>query len=105
MMSRLHAAGINDAHARTFFPSGHLPNKSMDRVHDVLDHALQLPFAEVVIDRLPRSEVAWKHSPLASGLVDVEDGVHDVPKLMFSLSFLRINDFFDNLPLFISEVS
>ena len=77
----------------------------MEGIHDVLDDTLQLPLAEVVIDGLPGREVARKHSPLTTGLVDVEDGVHDVPELMFTLSFLRINDFFDNLPLFISEVS
>ena len=37
--------------------------------------------------------------------VDVKDGVHDLSEWMFALSFLWINDFFDNLPLFISEVS
>lgn len=77
----------------------------MKCIHDVLDDALQLPFAEAVIDGLPGREVARKHSPLTTGLVDIEDGVHDVPELMFTLSFLRINVFFDNLPLFISEVS
>ena len=61
-------------------------------------------FAEVVIDGLPRSEVAWQHPPLATGLVDVENGIHDVPEVMFTLSFLRINEIFYNLPLFISEV-
>jgi len=30
--------------------------------------------------------------------------IHDVPELMLSLSFLRIDDFFDDLQLFISEV-
>lgn len=77
----------------------------MERIHGVLNNALQFPFTKVVINRLPWSKVAWKHSPLATGLIDIEDGVHDVTKLMFTLSFLRINDFFDNLPLFISKVS
>ena len=77
----------------------------MKGIHDVLDDALQLPHAEVVIDGLQGREVARKPSPLTAGLVDVEDGIHDVSERMFSLSFLRINDFFDNLPLFISEVS
>ena len=77
----------------------------MERIHDVLNNALQFPFTKVVIKHLPWSKVAWKHSPLATGLIDIEDGVHDVTKLMFSPSSLRINGFFDNLPLFISEVS
>lgn len=76
----------------------------MEGVHNLLNDTLQLPFAEVVIDGLPRSEVAWQHPPLATGLVDVENGIHDVPEVMFTLSFLRINEFFYNLPLFISEV-
>ena len=105
MMRRLYTPRINDAHAWTFFPTDHLPDERMKCIHNVLDNALQLPLAEVVIGGLPWSEEARKHSPLAAGLVDVENGVHDVPEVMFTLSFLRINDFFDNLPLFISEVS
>lgn len=31
--------------------------------------------------------------------------VHNVKKQMFSCSFLQIDDFFGNLPLFISEIS
>src|SRR5574344_1153418 len=104
MMRCFHTAGINNAHAGAFFPSGHLPGERMEGVHDLLNDTLQLPFAEVVIDGLPRSEVAWQHPPLATGLVDVENGIHDVPEVMFTLSFLRINEFFYNLPLFISEV-
>ena len=77
----------------------------MNGIHDVFDDALQLPFPEVVIDGLPGGKVVWQHSPLTAGLVDVKDGVHNLSKRMFALSFLRINDFFDNLPLFISEVS
>ena len=42
---------------------------------------------------LPRSEVAWQHSPLATSLVDVEDGIHDVSKWIFTPLFLRINTF------------
>ena len=34
----------------------------------------------------------------------VTDSVHDVTKRMFSGSFLRVDDFFDNLPLIVSEV-
>ena len=77
----------------------------MKGIHDVLDDTLQLPLPEIVIDGLPGREVARKHSPLTAGLVDVEDGVHNLSKGMFATSFLRIDDFFDNLPLFISEVS
>ena len=38
----------------------------------------------------------------------VQGGIADtltISERMFSLSFLRVNDFFYNLPLFISEVS
>lgn len=76
------------------FPANHLPDERMERIHDVLNNTLQFPFTEVVINRLPWRKVAWKHSPLATGLIDIEDGVHDVTKLRFSLSFLRINNFF-----------
>ena len=69
-------------------------------------HALQLPLPEIAINGLPRTELSRKKSPLAVCLVDaVEDSVHDVTKRMFSCSFLRIDDFFNNLPPFISEVS
>lgn len=53
----------------------------------------------------PGSKVAWQHSPLTTGLIDVENGVHNFSEEMFALSFLRINEFFYNFPLFISEVS
>ena len=99
MMRRFHAARVNDSHAWTFLPSGYLTDEGMNGVHYVLDNTLQLPFPEVVIDGLPGRKVAWQHTPLTAGLVDVKDGVHDLSQGMFTLSFLRINDFFDNLPL------
>ena len=64
----------------------------------------KLPLAEIVIDRLPRTEFPGKKSPLAASLVDIKDSVHGVTKRMFSGSFLRVDNFFDNLPLIVSEV-
>lgn len=105
MVRRFNTARIDDSHAWASLSSDYPPGQGMNGIHDVLDDALQLPFSKVVIDGLPGSKVAWQHSPLTASSVDVKDGVHDLSEWMFALSFLWINDFFDNLPLFISEVS
>lgn len=104
-MRRFYAARIDDFHAGAFLSSDYPPDQGMNGVHDVLDDGLQLPFSEVVIDSLPGSKVAWQNSPLTAGSVNIKDSFHDLSEWMFALSFLWINDFFDNLPLFISEVS
>ena len=104
-MRRFDAARIDDSHAWAFLSSDYPPDQGMNGVHDVLDDALQFPFSEVVIDGLTGSKVAWQHSPLKASSVNVKNSVHDLPTWTFALSFLWINDFFDNLPLLISEVS
>ena len=104
-MRRFDAARIDDSHAWAFLSSDYPPDQGMNGVHNVLDGALQFQFSEVVIEGLPGSKVAWQHSPLTASSVNVKNSVHDLPKWMFALSFLWINDFFDNLPLLISEVS
>ena len=68
-------------------------------------HALQFPFVEVVEDGVKGREVPREHTPLAPRFDYVHDSIHNVPKRVFSFAMLRIQDYFGNLPLFISEVS
>ena len=69
-----------------------------------LDDTLVLPLAEVVIHTLPRSKILGNHAPLTACFEKIQNRIHDVSERMFSFSFLRIDDFFNNLPLFISKV-
>ena len=59
---------------------------------------------EIIVDCLPWREILRKHPPLAACLVGVKNRVHNLPKRMSSAPLLRINDFFNNLSLIISEV-
>ena len=76
----------------------------MERVHQFLEHAFQLPLAEVVEDGVVGREVLGQHTPLAACLQHIHDGIHDVSEGVLSLSVLRIKNIFGNLPLFISKV-
>lgn len=104
MVGGLHASGVYDSHAGTLVPTCDFAGKGMQRIHDILKHALQFPLPEVVIDCLPRAEFSWKKSPLTTCLIDVKNSIHDGAKRMFSCSYLRIDDFFNNLLLLISKV-
>ena len=104
MVGGLHASGGYDSHAGTLVPTYDFVSKGMQRIHDILKHAHQFPLPEVVIDCLPRAEFYWKKSPLTTCLIDVKNSIHDDAKRMFSCSYLRIDDIFDNLPLLISKV-
>ena len=59
----------------------------------------------MVEDSVVGRKVFGKHSPLTACFHHVHDSVHYLPKRVFSLAMLRIQDNFSNLPLFISEVS
>lgn len=66
----------------------------MQRIHDILKHALQFPLPELVLDCLTQAEFSWKKSPLTTYLIDVKNSIHDSLKRVFSCSYLRIDDFF-----------
>jgi len=87
------------------FITSRLSDQSMKGVHYILNNSFKFPLAEVIVNSLSRFEIKWEHSPLASCLVDVKNRIHDFSKRIFACSFLRIDDFFNNFPLIISEVS
>ena len=76
----------------------------MERVHQLLEYAFQLPLVEVVEDGVVGREVLGQHTPLAACLQYVHDGIHDVSEGVFSLSVLWAKNIFGNLPLFVSKV-
>ena len=80
IVGSLHASGVNDSHVGALIPAYEFAGKGMQRIHNIFKHTLQLPFSEVVIDGLPRTELSREKSPLAACLVDVKDSVHDVTK-------------------------
>ena len=68
-------------------------HKRMKGIHDVIKNPFKFPFAEIVMDRLPRTELSRAKLPLAACLVDEKDDVHNVTTRMFSGAFLCV-DFF-----------
>ena len=104
MVGGLDASGINDAEAGCFLPPHQFPDHPMERVHQFLEHAFQLPLVEVVEDGVVGREVLGQHTPLAACLQHTHDGIHDISEVVLSLSVLRIKNIFGNLPLFISKV-
>lgn len=104
MVGGLDASGINDAEAGCLLPPHQFSDHPMERVHQFLGHAFQLPLIEVVEDGVVGREVLGQHTPLAACLQYIHDGIHDVSKGVFSLSVLWVKNIFGNLPLFISKV-
>ena len=100
----LDAPGVNDSKAGALIAARRLTGDGVQGVHYVLDHTLELPLAEVIVHGLPRDEVTGEHTPLARCLDYVKYRVHYPEERMFPLPFLRVYDFFYNLPLIISEV-
>lgn len=95
----LDAAGVDYPQTGTLLAACRLAGEHVQGVHNVLDHALELPLAEVIVHGLPRGEVLGEHTPLAPGLDYVKYRVHYPSERMFPLPFLRVYDFFYNLPL------
>ena len=60
---------------------------------------------QLLEDGVVGRKVLGKHSPLTACFHHIHDCIHNLPKRVFSLPLLRIQDNFCNLPLFISEVS
>lgn len=94
IVGSLYASGINDSHVGTLFPAGKSAHERMRRIHDIVKDTLKFPFSKIVIDRLPRTEFSGKKSPLVACLARVKNCIHNVPKRMFSCSFLCVDDFF-----------
>ena len=57
------------------------------------------PFAIIILNQLPGSEMRGEHTPLTAGLHEIENGVPYLTQVIFSYSLLHIQDFLDNLPL------
>ena len=51
---------------------------------DPFPDAVFLPPAKVAVDRLPRRQVRWKHTPLATGADRIQDRIEDLPHFPFA---------------------
>ena len=105
VMGGLDTSGIDDTKVGSIFSPSHPSDDDMKGIKQLFKHALQFPFVEVVEDGVKGREVPREHTPLAPRFDYVHDSIHNVPKRVFSFAMLRIQDYFGNLPLFISEVS
>src|SRR5665213_3485321 len=75
---------------------------------DVLPHALLLPAAKIVIDRLPRWQIMWQQPPCGACPQKVEDGVDQFARRRLSRppAGSRIRDQRrDQLPLRVGHIS
>lgn len=61
------------------------------------------PLPKVMIDRLPRREVGWKHTPLAAGLQQVKDRAQHVSRMVL-VKTKAIKDRLDLFPLCVRQI-
>mgnify|MGYP001778013491 CR=1 FL=1 len=57
------------------------------------------PSAIIVINQFPRGKMEREHAPLATRFHEIENGTPYLTQIIFSLSFLQVQDFLDNLSL------
>jgi len=103
-IASLHALTVNYSNSgRRVFASADsdLFNK---KIMEFFYQTISFPFTEIVIDRLPRCKFLGKHSPLYSAFNKVYQRIHDLMKRIFSLSLVRINNIFNNLPLAFGQI-
>jgi hypothetical protein len=74
------------------------------RTQKTLDQALPFPLAEIVIDGLPRREIAGQHSPLTACFEQVEQAVENVAAQVMLAMARRIEKPADFLPLGVRQV-
>ena len=70
-----------------------------------LIYRIVLITTEVIIHRFPWGIILWKHSPLYSAFGNVKKSIHNITKAVFSLTLVRINQIFDNLPLAFAQIA
>ncbi len=105
MVRRLDTSGVYDPYTWRVIAPHRLADDDKEGVYEFFQHPFQLPLVEVVEDRVVGRKVLGKHSPLTACFHHIHDCIHDLPKWVFSLPMLRIQDNYSNLLLFISEVS
>lgn len=76
----LYRLGVHHASAGLRISPQANPKAFSDGPIDPLPSAVDTPLSEIVVDGGPSREVVGKHSPLATALQDVEDGVQDLTK-------------------------
>jgi len=85
--------------------TAYLPSQ---RVMDALPCAVQAPGAEIAVHRLPRRQVVWQGSPLASRTQHIQDRIHNLAPLVRGRPTTAL-DFWDqrieHLPCFITQVT
>ena len=84
--------------------AAHLPAQT---IVNTLPGAIQSPVAEIGVDSLPGGKMMWQEAPLAAGAQDIENGIDNFSSQVISptaSAFDGWNQWFDDLPFFISEI-
>jgi len=105
MMWSLNTSWVYDAHVGAFVATRLDAYHRAKFIKEFLNDVFVFPLAAIVVYALPRSKILGNHALLADCFEKIQNRIHDVSERMFSLPFLRIYNFFYNLPLFISKVS
>jgi hypothetical protein len=106
-LRRLRRLAVNDCSRGLRGSSSSHPYLTTKRIVNSLPRSILLPPAKVTVDQLPLRKIMRKHSPLATGSVDIEDGVEDLTPRMLGRQRRRLrcgDQRFQNLPLFVGEV-
>jgi len=100
---RLDRLAIDDGQAGTGLTSSLDPYTAPQGIGQAFEEALLGPSSEVIVDGLPGRKALGEHAPLASGFIEVKQGVTEVSRLMFSEG-LPLEERFDSLPLGVRQV-
>ena len=98
------ASRVNDTDRWLRVTTGLYPNLLVKHSHNKLKRSVSLPLAEIVINGVPRRKVIRHHTPLASSLKEIKEGIDNIPKHMFSLARPVREVFLDLRPLIVSKV-
>ena len=77
-LSRLDRLAVDDASSRARLPASGLPRVHQQHVVDGLPYPVVAPRVEIPLHRRVWWEILGQQTPLAAGLGDVEDGIHDI---------------------------
>lgn len=102
-MRSLDRLAIDEGGAGTGLASGFDADTAPEGIGQAFEQALLGPLSEVIVDGLPGREALGEHAPLASGFVEVKQGVTEASGMMFSEG-LPLKERFDSLPLGVRQV-
>ena len=100
----LDAAGIYYPETRTLVPSCRFSDLADKHGQYFLESSVILPLTKVIIYQVPRSKILRQHTPLATGLDNIEHSVKYLTERIFALAFNKFYVRSNHLPLLISDV-